>query len=175
MGPHVDNSTVVASTGALTAGSHGAFAIRKNFYAYKHFTAFVRPGSTVINTLASSTDPRSSQDSGPLLLAAINPLGHAVLVITNEDLQLTKAVAYSLVSLAAKSGWAQDIPVCVQTHRTDEHHNCQQLPSGSPTAATFSRAGAATTTKVNTTMTVHLKVPPRSITTIVVSPCADRN
>ena len=167
VGPDHDAATTLPPAVSVAAeGTHGAFAIRKNFYAYKQFTAFIRPGSTIVQPPDAGHN-RSGIE--PLLLTAINPSGHAVMVLTNEHPTDSVIVNHTLSGLRATSlvdGW------CAMTHRTSREHDCAQLANDDDSGATVSLLPTPHGDRSSSSsVAVDAMLPPRSITTIVVSPC----
>jgi O-glycosyl hydrolase len=162
-----------SSSDTLTRSSSpvGAFAIRKSFYAYRQFTAHIRPGSTIIRLPeALRSNPAGDLDSAEndtSVLAAVTPEGNAVLVFTNpgERAQPLRQPLRGISNMAMgttgdDSGGVAGL--CATAHLTDDAHNGEVMPS---------HATSLQTTQGTTDLHLVATLPSRSITTFVIRQC----
>jgi O-glycosyl hydrolase len=112
--------------------AEGAFALRKSFFAYKQFTAHIRPGSTILaqpRSAAAAAEAEEEDGGGePALLAALDPHGRPVLVYTNDRDQ-SVAITKQLLGLASAAGsrLAQATALCAAVHVTSAEHNSERI------------------------------------------------
>jgi O-glycosyl hydrolase len=156
-------------------GAVGAFAIRKSFYAYRQFTAHIRPGSVIIAQPKWSSQNRSAV-TAPVLLAALDPRGRPVLVYTNDH---ASAIAIAQ-PLAGMSGTlvrqVQGEALCAAVHVTSEEYNSEHIGEerlvNMPEADSWDRRHEAMS-RTQPTHKLQTTLLPYSVTTFVVDVCSE--
>jgi len=154
-------SSSEATSSEATGGSGGSYAIRKSFYTYKHFTAFIRPGSTIVAppTAADNTEGE------PALLAAIDPRGRGILIFTNER-NASADVNHALRGLPVTDG--EDGELCATWHITDAARNCERLPDEM-------RLSSDGDGEAEGGLALRATLPPRSVSTFVLDRCLEQS